>query len=734
MHEEHAVALAHGYARVTGRPLAVALHSNVGLMHATMAIFNAWCDRIPICMLGGVGPIDAVKRRPWVDWIHTSRDLGALVRGYTKWDDQPGSVPAALEAILRAYRIAMTLPHGPVYVCSRRGAAGGTARAPPGAAGARPLSAAVAAGSGRGSGGAQRPRPAAEARAPADPDRPRDSAIRDDCARRIALAERLGAAVLTDIKTGAGFPTTHPLHPFPPSLYVTARPAPPDPRCRRDPEPRLDRPRRHAAAGLRGRNCRRRKVIQCSLDQYIHNGWSMDYQTLPPAEIAMLAPPDPLVAALARSAPRRVARSVRACRPGAERRAPVAAPPHRTIAASACRIDDLAADVTAALAPHRPSYIRLPLGWPGEYCRFAASARLHRLRRRRRHRLGPGHGGRRGARAAGGGRLPVAVLGDGDYLMGVTALWTGVHYRVPVLIVIANNESFFNDELHQERMARMRGRPVENRWIGVRMRTRRSISPSSREGQGAAASGRCATPDGTRGGPGDAVSTQVRAGKVCVMDVSVAPEYARVTVYGHYCASSRPVDAAVKSAVEKTSEIAAGKTKTRGRITMTTIKAGLRLSGLCAPSWPWLSGCRCHRSWTGDGCGADRRRQLRRRRERHAVSASPWHKGYFKEEGANITGIISSQGGGTSVRNMMAGGVAYGEANPGAIAVAILQGADLKIISDNVLTVAEFVWAVKPELADQVDRRPQRASKIGYTNPRSTSQALAHPAAARRPA
>ena len=69
----------------------------------------------------------------------------------------------------------------------------------------------------------------------------------------------------------------------------------------------------------------------------------------------------------------------------------------------------------------------------------------------------------------GGDRLPVAVLGDGDYLMGLTALWTGVHYRVAVLIIVANNESFFNDELHQERMARLRGRPVENRWIGMRM-------------------------------------------------------------------------------------------------------------------------------------------------------------------------------------------------------------------------------------------------------------------------
>ena len=124
MHEENAVAIAHGYARVTGRPMAVALHSNVGLMHATMAIFNAWCDRVPILLLGGVGPIDAVKRRPWVDWIHTARDLGALVRGYTKWDDQPGSVAAALEAIAARAPIAMTPPQGPVYVSSRRRDAG----------------------------------------------------------------------------------------------------------------------------------------------------------------------------------------------------------------------------------------------------------------------------------------------------------------------------------------------------------------------------------------------------------------------------------------------------------------------------------------------------------------------------------------------------------------------------------------------------------------------------------
>ena len=99
-------------------------------------------------------------------------------------------------------------------------------------------------------------------------------------------------------------------------------------------------------------------------------------------------------------------------------------------------------------------------------------------------------------------------------------------------------------------------------------------------------------------------------------------------------------------------------------------------------------------------------------------------KGYFKDEGINVTGIITSAGGGTSLRNMIAGGVPYGEVNPGVVVAAIQQGADLRIISDNVLTVAEFVWAVKPEspiksLADI------KGKKIGFTNPRSTSQALA---------
>src|SRR6266568_938286 len=116
LHEEIAVAIAHGYAKVTGKAMAATVHSNVGLFHATMAIFNAWCDRMPVVILGATGPVDAAKRRPWIDWIHTARDQGAIVRDYTKWDDQPASAAAAREALLRAHWIANTAPMGPVYI------------------------------------------------------------------------------------------------------------------------------------------------------------------------------------------------------------------------------------------------------------------------------------------------------------------------------------------------------------------------------------------------------------------------------------------------------------------------------------------------------------------------------------------------------------------------------------------------------------------------------------------
>ncbi len=220
LHEEHAVAVAQGYAKVTGRPMAVALHSNVGLMHATMAIFDAYCDRVPMVVLGATGPLDASERRPWIDWIHTAADQGALIRDYCKWDDQPASVGAAVESLVRADQITRSYPSAPTYVCLDAGLQESRLLDPvdlPDLARHRlpeppaPSTDVVrrALGLLR---GAQRPLILFG----------RGGRGEDAWAGRVRLAERLGACALTDLKTAAMFPTGHRLHPAPPGTRVTA--------------------------------------------------------------------------------------------------------------------------------------------------------------------------------------------------------------------------------------------------------------------------------------------------------------------------------------------------------------------------------------------------------------------------------------------------------------------------------------------------------------------------------
>src|SRR5262245_1278750 len=214
LHEENAIAVAHGYAKVTDRMIAAAVHANIGLLRTPMAVYNAWCDRAPILMLGATGPWDATQRRPWIDWIHTSADQGGLIRNFTKWDNQPGSPAAAMEALLRASQIAQTAPKGPVYVNlevemqeKKIGAMPPlpeTARYPvPQATLPTPELVAAAA------------KLLSHARNPV--------ILAGRCSRslegwkqRIALAEKLNATVLTSIKLAASFPTDHRLHPVPP--------------------------------------------------------------------------------------------------------------------------------------------------------------------------------------------------------------------------------------------------------------------------------------------------------------------------------------------------------------------------------------------------------------------------------------------------------------------------------------------------------------------------------------
>ena len=306
LHEEHAVAIAHGYAKVTGRPMAAAVHSNVGLMHATMAIFNAWCDRMPVVLLGATGPVDAPKRRPWIDWIHTARDQGALIRPYTKWDDQPASPEAAREAMLRAYWLARSAPMGPVYVNLDAGMQEAPLAEPlPPIDAARFVPDVVSAAA-----------PEQVTRAVAllaGRERPvilmgRGSRSEQDWADRVALAETLDARVVTDMKCAAVFPSEHPLHVGAPSTFLTQDAG----QAIAAADVILSLDWVDLAGALKvacGTVAPPAKVIAVTLDHQLHNGWSMDHQAFPPADLFIAADADAVVAAMLEQLPPPAART-----------------------------------------------------------------------------------------------------------------------------------------------------------------------------------------------------------------------------------------------------------------------------------------------------------------------------------------------------------------------------------------------------------------------------------------
>jgi thiamine pyrophosphate-dependent acetolactate synthase large subunit-like protein len=521
LHEEHAVAIAHGYAKVTGKPMGAIVHSNVGLMHATMAVFNAWCDRVPLVLLGATGPVAADQRRPWIDWIHTAADQGALIRNYTKWDDQPNSVGAVPESLLRAAKIATTKPCGPVYVCfdaalqeARIGdlpplPAAGRFK-PPAAAAPDPPALAEA---------------AALLQAAANPVILMGRCARGEAewGRRLQLAEALGAIVLTDPKTGATFPTAHRLQGPP----AGNNPSPEACAVLREADLVLSLDWVDLAGALKTAwdgdeaKC---KVILASLDHQLHNGWSMDYQGLPPTDLHLAVEPDVAVAALLPL--------LRPRPPGwAEHRPLALAPAEPGSAAPSTVITpvSLAAALRDAVGTRTTCVIRTPLAWGGHAWETAHPLDL--LGGDGGGGIGGGPGMAVGAALAlkdsadGAKRLPIAVLGDGDTLMGITALWTAVHYRIPVLIVVANNNSFFNDELHQDRMARQRSRPVANRWIGQRIADPEPDLATLARGQGATGFGPVRDPAELVRTLRNAIET-VEAGGVALVDVRVEPGYA----------------------------------------------------------------------------------------------------------------------------------------------------------------------------------------------------------------
>jgi thiamine pyrophosphate-dependent acetolactate synthase large subunit-like protein len=513
VHDETAVAIAHGYAKTAERMMGAVVHSNVGLMHATMAVFNAWCDRQPVLVLGATGPWDAAQRRPWIDWIHTVSDQGALVRDYTKWDNQPGSVPAAYEALMRAAQLANTAPRGPVYVNLDAALQESKLTAlPPLPDASRHLA-------------PRSPRPAPElveaaAELLAQARRPvvllgRGSRSERAWRDRVALAERLGAPVITDLKMAAAFPTDHGLHAAAPGTRL----APESAARVANADVILALDWCDLAGTLRAAFGDERvgaKVINVSCDAHAHRGWSMDHQGLPVVDVYLLCEGDAAVPLLLDAV---------SPRPGEAHRGPTyveAAPVGDT--GDVLTLRALAGAFNHAARGLHVTVTRLPLGWNGRYRHFRHP--LDYIGGDGGAGVGSGPGMTVGAALAlkGSGRVPVAFMGDGDYLMGVTALWTATHYGIPCLVVVCNNRAFYNDELHQERMARARGRPVENKGIGQRLAEPDMDLALMARAQGAEGLGPIERVADL--GPAlDKGLALVREGAVCVIDARVAPGY-----------------------------------------------------------------------------------------------------------------------------------------------------------------------------------------------------------------
>ena len=326
------------------------------------------------------------------------------------------------------------------------------------------------------------------------------------------VAEALGARVVTDLKVGAAFPTAHPLHAGAPGVFA----GPEALAAIREADVVLsldwvDLAGTLAAAGGAGA-----RVIQVSQDHVLHNGWSADHQGLPAVDLFVQADADATVIALMEALGAGTARMVLADVAAVE------------VAPGPIAVPVMAGVLRGAVAGREVSLLHLPLSWDGASWPF--SHPLDYLGSDGGGGIGGGPGIAVGAALAlrelgrGSGRLPVAVCGDGDTLMGVTALWTAAHYRIPLLLVVANNQSFFNDEVHQERMARQRGRPVSNKWIGMRMTDPEIDIAGMARAQGAVGFGPVVDAAALAGVFAEAIAV-VDAGGVAVVDVRVLTGY-----------------------------------------------------------------------------------------------------------------------------------------------------------------------------------------------------------------
>jgi acetolactate synthase-1/2/3 large subunit len=471
-HEEIAVQIAHGYAKASGKPMAVILHNLVGLLHATMAIYYAFIDRVPIFIMGATGPMDEGKRRPHIDWTHTALVQGNAIRDYVKWDYQPTSIDGVPESFARAYSIMTTEPQGPVYMCYdadlQEQKLTRTIPLPPLDAIATP--------------------------SPMMPDPQAISALADKIlaadhpmllpeyvGRRaggfenmVALAETIGAGVW-DINHALNFPNKHP-------LCISL-----DKGALKDVDLVVGLDIKDWEKATRELNSTTRQVeplvrpdaqwVEMSFAEIGISKWSMDYCRMQPVSVRALGDTALGLPALTQLCRRRIAADSALQEKIRARSATIAA---RHDATWARWQDDARRDWDAA--PMTTERLALEV-WDvikSEDWVLSANNLKNGVRKLWDFDKAYRHPGRELGTATQIGlslgialahkkhnRIVVDLQPDGDLMFDAGALWVAAKYDIPLLIVMYNNRAYYNDWEHQLRMARLRGTDIDKAHIGM---------------------------------------------------------------------------------------------------------------------------------------------------------------------------------------------------------------------------------------------------------------------------
>jgi thiamine pyrophosphate-dependent acetolactate synthase large subunit-like protein len=475
-HEESSVAMAHGYFKAEGKPMAVLCHGTVGMQHAAMAIYNAYCDRVPVYILAG-NSLDATLRRPGVEWAHSVQDAAAMVRDYIKWDDQPVSLPHFAESAVRAYKIALTPPMMPVLVMidgglqedpispevrSRLRVPKLTVATPPqGDSGAVEEAARLLV-------GAQNPVIVAD----------RAARTAAGLTHLIALAEAIQAPVV-DQRGRMNFPSRHPLNQSANARQLIANADVILGLELTDFWGTVNTVRDALSRTSRSSIRPGTKLISITALDLAAKGNYQDFQRYPEVDVAMAADAEATLPALTEACKRRITATIRTT---FEARGKTLAQQHAAalerVRAEAAYAWDASPISTARMTMELWAQIKTQ-----DWALVAESgimsdwtARLWNFDKHYQALGGSGGAGvGYGAPAAIGaalanrkrGRLSVTIQGDGDFLYAPGVWWTAAHHKVPLLAVMHNNRAYHQEVMHLQRMANRHNRGIDRAHIGT---------------------------------------------------------------------------------------------------------------------------------------------------------------------------------------------------------------------------------------------------------------------------